>query len=139
MQPVSPELRARVDRLLTRGKTYDQIAKAIGRTKNAVAGIVYRNRNPRPKRVPFRPDLDISLVSDLPPHEARYILAVTLNLGISETARRVGRTPPTIAHSCHLIEDKRDDYAYDQYLEAVEADKIRQAGPETGPTGKVQN
>lgn len=126
-KPVTSELRGRVARLLARGKTYDQIAEAIGRTKNAVAGIVYTNRNPRPDAKPLRPDLDISLVSDLPTHEARYILAVTLGLGLSETGRLVGRTPPTIAYSCRVVEDRRDDHEYDEILEAIETDKIRQA------------
>lgn len=134
-QPVTPELRIRVSALLRSGRSYGEIARAIGRSKNAVAGILQRVRNPRPVRT-IRPDLDISLVSDLPIHEARYILAVTFGLGLSETARMVGRTPPTVRYSCHRVEDRRDDPEYDEHITRLEIAKLREATESTTkPTG----
>ncbi len=120
---------ARVVRLRNRGLSYGEIAKRVRTTRGSVAGILHRVRNPRPVR-PKRPYLDISLVSDLPAHEARYILAVTLGLGLSATGRMIGRTAPTVRYSCHRVEDRRDDPDYDNWLTEIEYCKLREA--ETG-------
>lgn len=51
---------------------------------------------------------------------AMYITHVCFGLSLSRVANAFLRDRSTVAHACHLIEDKRDDPAFDDMLEALE-------------------
>jgi chromosomal replication initiation ATPase DnaA len=52
-------------------------------------------------------------------HIAIYLTHVALGTSLARVARAFGRDPSTIAHACHLIEDKRDDRDFDDWLEQL--------------------
>jgi hypothetical protein len=55
-------------------------------------------------------------------HAVTYVMVVGLNLQQQEVARLLGRHHSTIAHSCKLIEDIRDDdEELDRRLEVLES------------------
>ena len=46
---------------------------------------------------------------------------VAFELPLSRVALAFGRDRSTAAHACHRIEDRRDDRAFDDYMDALEA------------------
>lgn len=51
---------------------------------------------------------------------AMYLCHVGFGISISRVALAFGRDRSTVAHACHLVEDRRDDPAFDQLLCALE-------------------
>lgn len=51
---------------------------------------------------------------------AMYLARVALGLTLAEAAHLFGRDRTTAAHACRVIEDKRDDAAFDAKLSAIE-------------------
>jgi chromosomal replication initiation ATPase DnaA len=49
-----------------------------------------------------------------------YLARVSLGLTLSQAAGVVGRDRTTAAHACRVIEDRRDDAAFDAKLSAIE-------------------
>ncbi|WP_018996555.1 helix-turn-helix domain-containing protein [Hirschia maritima] len=51
---------------------------------------------------------------------AMYLTHVSFGLSLARVANVFLRDRSTVAHACHLIEDKRDDPKFDEMLEALE-------------------
>lgn len=51
---------------------------------------------------------------------AIYICHVSLSIPQSEVAEAFGKDRSTVRHSCHVVEDWRDDPAYDAFIESLE-------------------
>ncbi len=51
---------------------------------------------------------------------AMYLCHVGFGISISRVALAFGRDRSTVGHACHLVEDRRDDPAFDQLLCALE-------------------
>ncbi len=51
---------------------------------------------------------------------AMYVGHVVLSLSMTEIGQVYGRDRTTVAHACHVVEDRRDDRAYDEFVAAVE-------------------
>ncbi|TNB47089.1 hypothetical protein FF124_16000 [Martelella lutilitoris] len=51
---------------------------------------------------------------------AMYVCHVTLQLSLSEIGAAFGRDRTTVAYSCRVIEDRRDDRAFDEFVASVE-------------------
>lgn len=49
-----------------------------------------------------------------------YLCHIGFSMSLHRVANAFGRDRSTIAHACHLIEDKRDDANYDSLLDALE-------------------
>ncbi|NRG19419.1 hypothetical protein HPQ64_17135 [Rhizobiales bacterium] len=52
---------------------------------------------------------------------AMYLAHVVAGLTLTDVGRRFGRDRTTAAYACRLIEDRRDDPAFDKRLAALEA------------------
>jgi chromosomal replication initiation ATPase DnaA len=52
---------------------------------------------------------------------AMYLAHVAFGMSLQRVAVGFGRDRSTAAHACHLIEDKRDDAAFDDMLDQLEA------------------
>ncbi|MGF1462097.1 MAG: helix-turn-helix domain-containing protein [Maricaulaceae bacterium] len=52
---------------------------------------------------------------------AMYLTHVAFGLTMARTAAAFGRDRSTAAHACKLVEDERDDAAFDARLDALEA------------------
>lgn len=52
---------------------------------------------------------------------AMYLAHVVAGLTLTDVGRRFGRDRTTAAYACRLIEDRRDDPAFDKRLSALEA------------------
>ncbi len=57
---------------------------------------------------------------------AMYLCHVGLALSLSRVATAFERDRSTVAHACHLIEDRRDDAGFDAWIGALE-DMLREA------------
>jgi hypothetical protein len=51
---------------------------------------------------------------------AMYVCHVTLQISMSDIGLSFGRDRTTVGHACHVVEDRRDDPAFDDFLAAVE-------------------
>ncbi|WP_160005404.1 helix-turn-helix domain-containing protein [Rhizobium sp. 18055] len=51
---------------------------------------------------------------------AMYVCHVALQIPILEIGVAFGRDRTTVSHACHVVEDRRDDPAYDEFVAAVE-------------------
>jgi hypothetical protein len=51
---------------------------------------------------------------------AMYVCHVALSISVDDIAASFGRERSTVAHACHLVEDRRDDPAYEDFVSAVE-------------------
>ena len=51
---------------------------------------------------------------------AMYVAHVVLSLSMTEIGQVYGRDRTTVAHACHVVEDRRDDAAYDEFVAAIE-------------------
>jgi chromosomal replication initiation ATPase DnaA len=52
---------------------------------------------------------------------AMYLCHVAFELSLARVAMAFGRDRSTVAHACHLIEDRRDLPEFDDWVEALEA------------------
>lgn len=51
---------------------------------------------------------------------AMYICHVVLQLSLTDIGTAFGRDRTTVGHACNVVEDRRDDKAYDEFLAAIE-------------------
>lgn len=51
---------------------------------------------------------------------AMYVCHVTLQIPLYEIGKAFGRDRTTVGHACHVVEDRRDDPAFDEFVAAVE-------------------
>lgn len=49
-----------------------------------------------------------------------YVCHVSLGLSFTDIGRAFGRDRTTVAHACQVVEDRRDDKAYDGFVAALE-------------------
>src|SRR5262245_6420305 len=52
---------------------------------------------------------------------AMYLCHVGFELSLARVAAAFGRDRSTVAHACHVIEDKREDETFDDWIAALEA------------------
>lgn len=52
---------------------------------------------------------------------AMYLMYVTSGLSLAKVALAFGRDRSTVAHACHQVEDRRDDDAFDAWIEELES------------------
>lgn len=53
-------------------------------------------------------------------HVAMYLCHVSLGMSLSKIARALERDRSTVAYGCHVIEDRRDDPEFDEWVDRVE-------------------
>jgi chromosomal replication initiation ATPase DnaA len=53
-------------------------------------------------------------------HVAMYIAAVGFGLSYARVGAALGRDRSTVAHACKRVEDRREDPAFDRWLDALE-------------------
>nr|WP_082728566.1 helix-turn-helix domain-containing protein [Rhizobium altiplani] len=51
---------------------------------------------------------------------AMYVCHVALQIPLYEIAAAFGRDRTTVGHACHVVEDRRDDPAFDEFVAVVE-------------------
>ncbi|MEM6850345.1 MAG: helix-turn-helix domain-containing protein [Pseudomonadota bacterium] len=51
---------------------------------------------------------------------AMYLCNVAMGLSLSQIAEAFRRDRTTVSHACHLVEDRRDEVAFDAWLDAME-------------------
>lgn len=51
---------------------------------------------------------------------AMYVCHVSLRISMSDIGNAFGRDRTTVGHACHVVEDRRDDAAFDDFVSAVE-------------------
>lgn len=51
---------------------------------------------------------------------AMYVCHVVLQLSMTDIADAYGRDRTTVGHACKVIEDLRDDRAYDEFVSSIE-------------------
>ncbi|MBW6421219.1 transposase [Rhizobium sp. XQZ8] len=51
---------------------------------------------------------------------AMYVCHVALRISLSDIGAAMGRDRSTVSHACHVVEDRRDDSAFDDFVAAVE-------------------
>lgn len=49
-----------------------------------------------------------------------YICHVVLQISMTEIGQSFGRDRTTVSHACHVVEDRRDDPAFDDFVASVE-------------------
>lgn len=52
---------------------------------------------------------------------AMYLCYVAFELSLARVALAFGRDRSTVAHACHIIEDRRDEAQFDLWIGALEA------------------
>jgi chromosomal replication initiation ATPase DnaA len=52
-------------------------------------------------------------------HIAMYLTHVALGMSLARVARAFDRDRSTVAYACHLVEDKRDDADFDDWLDQL--------------------
>ena len=60
---------------------------------------------------------------------AMYVCHVALRMSLSDIGGAFGRDRTTVAHACHVVEDRRDDVAFDDFVAAVERIAVAVFGP----------
>jgi chromosomal replication initiation ATPase DnaA len=66
-------------------------------------------------------------------HVAMYLCHVGFELSLARVAAAFGRDRSTVAHSCHLVEDRRDDPRFDALIASLES--MLQAAPSPPHSG----
>ncbi len=52
---------------------------------------------------------------------AMYLAHVALEMSLARIAAAFGRDRSTVSHACHLVEDRRDDPAFEDWIDQLEA------------------
>ena len=65
---------------------------------------------------------------------AIYLTHVAFELSLGRVAQAFGRDRSTAAYACHKIEDRRDDPAFDQWMDDLEACLRTAPGPDLAVT-----
>lgn len=64
---------------------------------------------------------------------AMYLTHVALEMSLARIAAAFGRDRSTVSHACHLIEDRRDDPRFDDWISRLEASVRAAPEPLAGP------
>jgi hypothetical protein len=69
-------------------------------------------------RVPLRRDMrhDVCHTRQI----SMYVCHVVLQISQTDIALAFGRDRSTVGHACHVVEDRRDEQAFDDFISAVE-------------------
>lgn len=51
---------------------------------------------------------------------AMYVCHVSLQIPMRDIGHAFGRDRTTVGHACHVVEDRRDDAAFDDFVSAIE-------------------
>jgi hypothetical protein len=51
---------------------------------------------------------------------AMYVCHVALRMSFRDIGKAFGRDRTTVGHACHVVEDRRDDAAFDEFVSAIE-------------------
>ena len=51
---------------------------------------------------------------------AMYVVHVVLGCSLTDIGLACGRDRTTVGHACHMVEDRRDDAAYDSFVAVIE-------------------
>ncbi|OJT97560.1 hypothetical protein DEM27_02940 [Metarhizobium album] len=51
---------------------------------------------------------------------AMYVCHVALGISLSDIGQAFGRDRTTVSHACGVVEDRRDDPAFDDFVSALE-------------------
>ncbi len=51
---------------------------------------------------------------------AMYVCHVALGISMSDIGQALGRDRSTVTHACHVVEDRRDDLAFDEFISSIE-------------------
>jgi hypothetical protein len=51
---------------------------------------------------------------------AMYVCHVALQMSFSDIGTAFGRDRTTVGHACHVVEDRRDDAAFDEFVSLIE-------------------
>ena len=60
---------------------------------------------------------------------AMYVCHVVLRLSLSDIGAAFGRDRTTVGHACNVVEDRRDDAAFDAFVSAIERLVLSVFGP----------
>lgn len=60
---------------------------------------------------------------------AMYVSHVVLSLSLSDIGAAYGRDRTTVGHACNVVEDRRDDAAFDAFVAAIERVVLSVFGP----------
>lgn len=60
---------------------------------------------------------------------AMYVCHVVLQLSLSDIGAAYGRDRTTVGHACNVVEDRRDDAAFDAFVSAIERVVLSVFGP----------
>ena len=60
---------------------------------------------------------------------AMYVCHVVLRLSLSEIGAAFGRDRTTVGHACNVVEDRRDNAAFDAFVSAIERVVLSVFGP----------
>lgn len=60
---------------------------------------------------------------------AMYVCHVVLRLSLSQIGAAFGRDRTTVSHACNVVEDRRDDAAFDAFVSAIERLVLSVFGP----------
>jgi hypothetical protein len=77
-------------------------------------------------------DADRSTTAAFARKLAMYLAHVAFGMSIGRVGRAFGRDRTTVAHACHVIEDKRDDPRFDRWLDALERSAAAAPAPYRG-------
>lgn len=58
-----------------------------------------------------------------------YVCHVVLQLSLSDIGGAFGRDRTTVGHACNVVEDRRDDAAFDAFVSAIERVVLSVFGP----------
>lgn len=62
-------------------------------------------------------------------HVAMYLCHVAFELSLARVAAAFGRDRSTVAHACHIVEDRREDIRFDRWIATLEATVRRTPKP----------
>ncbi len=93
-----------------RSRTQMAVAMAAGAMGVGVEGVEGDSRSPR---------------HVLARQVAMYIASVGFGMSYARVAAALGRDRSTIQHACRVVEDRRDDPAFDRWIEALEVTASR--------------
>lgn len=51
---------------------------------------------------------------------AMYVCHVSLSIPLTDIGQAFGRDRTTVGHACHVVEDRRDDAAFDDFVTGIE-------------------
>lgn len=67
---------------------------------------------------------------------AMYLTHIAFAMSLGRVAAAFGRDRSTVAHACHVMEERRDDYEVDLWLDAMEM-ALKGAPPALSPPASL--